>query len=155
MNVNLGPDEYVLVDVTSSLASLTYPVVQLTLITGVAWMGIGFIDQPQPEVIVDTGMRNIFVGVWALLVLWRFVLPVIKARRQRLILTNKRLILRAPGLRGYSDSIPLHAIRQVMRRGKSLHLAIRGYDRPITINDVPRARKVAEIIDSSIVRAIW
>lgn len=155
MSVKLAPDEEVIVDVTSSLTSLTYPVVELTLITGLFWMGIGFVDAPQPAVVIDTGMRNIIVGLWAIMVLWRFVVPVLSARRRRLILTDRRLILRAPGLSGYSESIPLGAVRHVGRRGKTILLSVQGYDRYVSIPDIPRSRRVADLIESSLRRPIY
>lgn len=147
MSLKVAKDEYVVVDVTTSLAALTYPALNLIIITGLCWMGIGFIDQPQPQVAVDTGMRNIFVGLWALLAVWFFLRPVMKLRRKRVILTDRRLILRTAGFSGYSESIPLGAIRMVGRKGSTITLSVSGYSTMLAIPDVPRARKVADLIE--------
>lgn len=148
MSLKVAKDERVIVDVTTSLAALTYPAMILILITALCWMGIGFIDQPQPNVVIDTGMRNLFVGLWALLAVWFFVRPVLKLRRKRVILTDRRLILRASGFSGYSESIPLGAIRMVGRKGSTITLGVHGYGRMIAIPDVPKARKVADLIEN-------
>lgn len=147
MALSVLPEEVVSVDVTSSLSSLFYPVVKLTLVTALCWMGIGFIDQPQPNVVVDTGMRSIFVALWALLALWAFVLPVARSRRRRLILTDKRLILRAPALRGHSESIPLGAVQQVLRKGSTLKILVAGQQHYVVVEGIPYARRIAALIE--------
>ncbi|WIM72959.1 hypothetical protein QP028_04160 [Corynebacterium suedekumii] len=80
-------------DLTAPLHTLTFPVLELILITGLCWMGIGWLDQPGQ--VIDIQLRNGVVLLWALLVLWRFVLPLLRARRRRFMLTDRRIIVRA------------------------------------------------------------
>ncbi len=126
------------------LSTLVFPFLELLLITGVAWIVIGFMDQP--ESIVDTRLRNAVVGVWALLGLWRFVLPLIRSRRQRFVVTNKRILARSGELRPRVDSIPLHQIHSVRRHKGGINVAVYGFDRPVYFPHVGRAKRVEEIL---------
>ena len=84
----VGGDEVVLADVCAPLSSLTIPLLELVLITGVAWMAIGWMDVTP---YIDPAVRNATVLVWALVALWRFVGPVVASRRRRFIVTDKRI----------------------------------------------------------------
>ncbi|ADL09980.1 hypothetical protein [Corynebacterium pseudotuberculosis] len=142
--VRVLPDEIVRVDVTRSLVSLIYPVCELLLITGVCWMLIGYLDRdPQDSV----QLRNAVVGLWAALALWRFALPVLRARKERVIVTDQRVILRAQGIMGASESIPLRAVRHVGRKRKNISLAVSGYQRPIMLINVAKAKHVVASIE--------
>ncbi|WP_092255893.1 PH domain-containing protein [Corynebacterium cystitidis] len=140
----LGRGEYARADMCAPLSTLVFPFLELLLITGVAWIVIGFMDQP--ESIVDTRLRNAVVGVWALLGLWRFVLPLIRSRRQRFVVTNKRILARSGELRPRVDSIPLHQIHSVRRHKGGINVAVYGFDRPVYFPHVGRAKRVEEIL---------
>ncbi|RSZ61808.1 PH domain-containing protein [Corynebacterium hylobatis] len=144
------PDEgeVVRADLTSPLRTLTFPVLELILVTGLSWMLIGWLDQPGME--VESQLRNAVVIIWAALSLWRFGLPLLRARRQRFVVTDRRIVVRAGALRSRTDSIPLRDIRSVKRRRNGISLAIAGYDRPLHFPDVPRAKRVAGLIENSL-----
>jgi len=143
-----GRGEVVRADLTAPLHTLTFPVLELILITGLCWMGIGWLDQPGQ--VIDIQLRNGAVLLWALLVLWRFVLPLLRARRRRFMLTDRRIIVRAGTFTSRVDSIPLRDIRAIQRRRNAISLAILGHERPLYFPYVPRAKKVTAMIESSL-----
>ena len=55
----VGGDEVVLADVCAPLSSLTIPLLELVLITGVAWMAIGV-----PGAVSPAGEAALVDGVW-------------------------------------------------------------------------------------------
>ena len=140
--------EVVRADLTAPLHTLTFPTLELILVTGLSWMLIGWLDQPGST--VDPQLRNGVVLVWALLALWRFVWPLLKSRRRRFVVTDQRLVVRAGEFRSRADSIPFRDIRSVQRRRSGIFLAISGYDRPLYFPDVPRAKRVAALIEESL-----
>lgn len=86
------------------------------------------------------------MGVWAVLAAWRFGLPLIRQRRLRVILSDRKLLVRRAGLRTGFDSIPLSYIQRVQRRRNTLVLGVGGHHRPYVINQVPKARKVEALL---------
>lgn len=140
------------VDLTSPLSAMLFPIFELIVITGICWMGIGFLDQlpgidgTNPADSFPEGTRNFLVGVWAVLAVWRFGLPFIKQRRFRVILSDRKLLVRRAGLRTGFDSIPLSYIQRVQRRRNTLVLGVGGHHRPYVINQVPKARKVEALL---------
>lgn len=149
----IGQGEVVLADLTSPLRTLTFPVLELILITGVSWMLIGWLDRP--DVVVETQLRNSIVLIWCLLVLWRFVLPLALSRRRRFVVTDRRVIVRAASLRPRVDSIPLREVRGVQCRRRGISLAIAGHDLPLFFPDVPRTKKVVGLIDAALPPRHW
>lgn len=149
----LGQGEVVHADLTSPLRTLTFPVLELILITGVSWMLIGWLDRP--DIVVEAQLRNSIVLIWFLLALWRFGLPLVQARRRRFVVTDRRVIVRAASLRTRVDSIPLREIRGVRRRRRGVSLAIAGHDRPLFFPDVPRTKKVVGLIDAALPPRHW
>lgn len=140
--------EVVRADLTSPLHTLTFPTLELILVTGLSWMLIGWLDQPGMD--TDPQLRNAVLLVWLLLAVWRFVLPLLKARRRRFVVTDQRLVVRAGEFGSRTDSIPFQDIRSVQRRRNGIFLAIIGYDRPLYFPDVPRAKRVAAMIEESL-----
>lgn len=140
--MSMGQGEVARVDVTAPFRALTFPLLELVLVTGVSWIGIGWLDARA----TDPVLRNALVLLWAVLVVWRFVLPVVRTRRKRFVVTNRRVIARAEGLRAATDSIPLMDIVGVRRRRGGISLAIRGYDQALYFPDLPRTKKIERII---------
>ena len=138
--MKMGRSEVVRVDMTAPFRALIFPFLELILITGVAWMGIGWADVHG----LDRNLRNGIVLIWALLSLWRFGMPLYRARRRRFIVTNLRVIAREGG---HIDSIPLQDIRGARRRRGGISLAIHGYERPMYFSSIPRAKRVEEILN--------
>ena len=140
----VGGDEVVLADVCAPLSSLTIPLLELVLITGVAWMAIGWMDVTP---YIDPAVRNATVLVWALVALWRFVGPVVASRRRRFIVTDKRILAR--GKRGV-DSIPLRQIHSVRRDHGGLTVAVYGFAQPIRFEQVGKARAVEKTLQRAL-----
>lgn len=143
----VGEDEVVLADVSAPLSSLTIPLMELIVITGVAWMAIGWMDVT-PH--VDPFVRNIVVAAWAVLVAWRFVGPLAAARRRRFVVTNRRILAR--GRRGAVDSIPHRQIHSVRKERGGITVAVYGYQRPIHFEKVGKTRAVEKVLAAQIGR---
>ena len=74
----MGQGEIKRADVSAPFRALIFPFLELILITGLLWIAIGWCDVQA----VDPMLRNGLVAVWALLGIWRFVIPLYKARRK-------------------------------------------------------------------------
>lgn len=145
-----GPRERVVVDVSAPLRTLIFPVLETILLTGVAWIVIGYLDRP--EVAVSMTVRNALVGLWALGVGWRLLIPLCRARRQRFMVTTQRIVVRGPRLGARTDEIPLRQVRGARKYGRGrVALGLIGYDRPVVFARLPRPKKVAQAV-SGLVR---
>ncbi|GAB3942003.1 hypothetical protein GCM10028828_07800 [Corynebacterium tapiri] len=142
------PGEQVRADLTSSPRVMVFPVIELVATTGLLWMAIGFLDSPASP--FPDQLRNLFVVAWMLAVLLRFVVPLVRARRRRFIVTNRRVIARQAQLRGRVDSIPFADIHSVRRRKGGLSVAILGQPAPLFYPEVPKSRRVEEMINRSL-----
>ena len=72
--------EVVRADLTSPLHTLTFPTLELILVTGLSWMLIGWLDQPGMD--TDPQLRNAVLLVWLLLAVWRFVPESLPAEKR-------------------------------------------------------------------------
>ncbi|MGO1951097.1 hypothetical protein [Corynebacterium casei] len=156
--VKMGHGEVKHVDVTAPYRALLWPVLELVLITGICWIGIGWLDVQVNNQAFDVAIRNAVVAIWAALSVWRFVIPVMRHRRKRFIVTNHRVIARAPTFQGQIDSIPLRDVVGVRRRRGGISLAIRGYDRAIHFPDVPKTKRIEKVLNqrlSEMASPIW
>lgn len=140
----LGSGEYVRADMCAPLSTLTFPFLELVLITGICWIVIGYMDQPGST--FDVQLRNGVVLVWAALSVWRFILPLLRSRKQRFMVTNKRVLARSGELRNRVDSIPLSQIHSARRYKGGISLAVYGFDRPIYFPHVGKSKKVEQIL---------
>lgn len=120
---------------------------ELIVITGVAWITIGWMDVTPG---IDPALRNLVVLLWALLALWRFVGPLVASRRRRFMLTDRRILAR--GRRGAVDSIPLEQIHSARRVKGGISVAVYGYDRPLVFEDVGKARAVDKALQKALNR---
>lgn len=156
--MRMAPGEHKLADVTAPMRALTLPVLELIIITGLAWMGIGWMDAHGIPSIADTPLgeypttRNGLVGLWAVGVAWRFILPVMRHRRKRFILTNQRIIARPGNLGGRPDNIWLGDVLGVRRRRGGISLAIRGYEQGVFMPDVAKNKQIEKLIHSQLRR---
>ena len=154
--LSIKPDEQVLVDMTAPNSNLVFPFLEVVLLTGLAWMGIGWLDNPHNLPQLNTGLfdpallHNAVVAVWMLLVVWRFVLPLLRNRKQRFIVTNQRIVARPAKLTAKVDSIPLHQVLDVARRRKGISLAVRGFSYPLYFGGVPKSKKVVSEIKNAL-----
>ena len=130
----MGQGEVKRADVSAPFRALIFPFLELILITGLLWIAIGWCDVQA----VDPMLRNGLVAVWALLGIWRFLIPLYKARRKRFIVTNRRVIARE----GRNiDSIPLQDIRGARKRRGGVSLAIHGWDRAMYFPNVAKPKR--------------
>lgn len=132
-------------DLTAPARTLFFPFLELILITGVCAIAVGYMDRPGVD--WEPILRNAVLVLWAGLGTWRFLLPLARARRQRFTVTNHRVIVRSGEWRSRADSILLRDIRSARRYRRGISLAVRGYHRPLYFPDVPRAKKVAQLIE--------
>lgn len=145
----LQPGEWVYADVTSPPGVLGFPLLEMIAYTGLVWMAIGYLDNPS-AIMLDPMIRPALLGLWALLVLWRFVLPLVRSRRRRFIVTNYRIIARPDRLRSRGESIPLRDIHSARRHRGGMSVAVFGYDRPLYFPQVGKPRKVETVLRGAI-----
>ena len=143
----MDDDEDVLLDVNPAFARLTWPLVELALITGVIWLLIGFIDSPRIAPGDLAGLRDFLLIMWPILVAWCVAKPGLEWLGERFVLTNRRIILRRGLLRPRVVTVDLRTVRGVERRGNVLQLRVSPFGPPMAIRDVPSARKVAKMVN--------
>ena len=126
-------------DMAPPMRSLAFPFLELIILTALSWMLIGWMDGTG----VGADLRNLVVLIWAVLALWRFLQPVIRLRRRRFVVTNKRVVV----MQGRSvESIPFVQIRSVHRHRGGLNIGVFGYAQPVYFPDVGRTKRVEELI---------
>lgn len=143
----MDDDEDVLLDVNPAFARLTWPLVELALITGVIWLLIGFIDSPRIAPGDLAGLRDFLLIMWPILVAWRVAKPGLEWLGERFVLTDRRIILRRGLLRPRVVTVDLRTVRGVERRGNVLQVRVSPFGSPMAIRDVPSARKVAKMVN--------
>ena len=137
--MKLGRGEVVLADMAPPMTGLVFPFLELLVITGLSWIVIGWMDVHD----WPSQVRNVIVLIWFLLVLLRFVRPVVRSRRQRCVVTNKR-VMYSRGRK--TESIPLAQIRGASRYRGGLNIGVFGYGQPVYLPDVGRAKRMEELI---------
>ena len=136
--------EVVLADTCEPVTGLVFPLLETIVLTGVCWMAVGWMDVQD----IAAGFRNFVVGLWVLLVGLRFVTPVIASRRNRFVLTDRRVLARSG--RGGADSIPLQQIHSARRSRGGLSLAVYGYEHPLHYPAVGKAKKVEKLLNGQL-----
>ncbi len=128
-----------LADMVPPVRTLMLPFLELIIITALSWMLIGWMDVNR----IGADERNFYVFVWGALVAWRFLLPVIRLRKRRFLVTNKRVVV----INNRSvDSIPLVQIRDARRHRGGMNIGVFGYTQPVYFPNVGRAKRVEELI---------
>lgn len=130
-----------LADMAPPLSTMLYPFLEVLIITALSWMLIGWMDRP--ENMIDPQLRNIMVLIWLLLVLWRFIVPLIRTRRQRFMVTNKRVVVKQGRA---TESIPLAQISGARRYRGGINIGVYGYAQPVYFPEVGRVKRVEELI---------
>lgn len=139
----IGEDEVVLADVSAPITTLVFPLLEAVVITGVVWIAIGWFDVNTE---LDPLMRNLIVCTWVLLVVWRFIVPISRARRRRFVVTDRRVLSRGP--RGAVDSIPRQHIHSARRAKGGISLSVYGFERPVFFDQVGKPKQLEKIINS-------
>lgn len=145
---HLLPDEHVRVDMSAPASTMVFPLLEMIVLTAFFWGVVGFMDRP--DQMLDRNIRNLVVALWALIVAWRFVLPAARARHQRFIVTNRRVIARTDRLTARTNSIPLEDIYGVERTRRGIILHVYGAPRAMFYPGVPRSKKVQAQINKAI-----
>ena len=109
-------------------------------------------DSDKAAWFLDTNIRNLMVGIWAALALWRFVLPTIRLRNRRIMVNDERIIIHSATLRPTTHTIPLKSIRAVNRKRNELILTVIGQPQPVVLRDVAYSRRVQEEMSAAMAR---
>ncbi|MDO4910287.1 MAG: hypothetical protein Q3972_00900 [Corynebacterium sp.] len=149
---SLVRDEEIYADLTAPFYASFPALCEMVIWTGVLWGAIGVIDRPAPipAFLLERGigtpnLHNLLVGLWIVVFLVRFVLPVLWSRGQRLIISHRRIIYRSKH-RDISHDIDLNYVSQVHRQGRRLHVFVQGSNQPVVLERVPKAKKVEALI---------
>ncbi|AZA12890.1 hypothetical protein ACFPVT_02510 [Corynebacterium choanae] len=140
----------VYVDLCAPLHTLTFDVCKLIVVTGVAWMAIGAVDRQPPLINVPPYTHNLLVVLWLIGVLFTFIIPLIRSRRRRLMVTDDQLILHNYGGVSGRDVIQLREVSQISRRRKTLYLQFGVDGRTVAIEQVAQAKQVAAVLTDRI-----
>ena len=143
----LADDEEVVLNLRPHWKVLVVPV--LTLLVICALLGFGLAVMPEGDY-RDLG-RIAVVVVAALLLLWRVVLPFLRWRTTRFIITTHRVLIRSGILARQGRDIPLtrindvhfdHSVVDRVLRCGSLVIESAGERGQVTLADVPRVEEV-------------
>lgn len=169
--VTFAPDEALLADLSPNRSSVLFPVLELVVITGLVWLGVGLIDAH-----FDSVARNTFGAVYAppsaivamlpqdqtltallwlrrlLLVAWvwmawsRCIKHLLFRARARMMLTNQRLITMTGHLRSEVGEVPLRHIVDARHRGSDVAVYTMGARLPMVMHNVPQAKKFVRLL---------
>ncbi|PRQ10803.1 hypothetical protein C1Y63_09675 [Corynebacterium sp. 13CS0277] len=157
--LHLVPGEVIYVNLTTPLLRNSYLVLRAILLTGLVWIGVGFIDNyllaggytfdgttfpPNDGALL---LRRGLLVAWAVLMVTALVIPVWKQQRRRIIVSDRRLLVRSPGFAGAVMDVPLDQILGVARQGSDVQVRILGARRPLVIAKAPKAKRFAESLD--------
>ncbi|MDO4908625.1 MAG: hypothetical protein Q3962_02075 [Corynebacterium sp.] len=149
--------EAVYLDMTAPWRTLFGPLCEQVIWTGICWALIGYIDRPAPipAFLLERGigtpnLHNALVGLWFLLFFIRFIIPLIRIRGQRFILSHRRIIYRE-GRRGATHDIDMNYVNNVARKGSTLYIYVEGSAEPVELPRIARAKKCESLIRESLV----
>ena len=146
-------DEHVLADVKAPLREMVFPFLEMIVVTGVLWIIIGWFDAADAgrygvgPLHLPPEWRNGFVLLWAVLVLWRFLLPLLRKRRRRMIVTDRRIIFRGDGFRARPRTLSMSAVTWAEKERGLLAVYLRDSDVPVCYRGLPKVRRIARIIN--------
>ena len=146
-------DEHVLVDVRAPLREMFFPFLEMISITGGLWIIIGWFDAADAgrygvgPLNLPPEWRNGFVFLWGMLILWRFVLPLLRKRRRRMIVTDRRILFRDDGFWTRPQTILMSSVTWAEKERGQLAVYLRDSDLPVYYQGLPKLRKVAEMIN--------
>lgn len=168
--VSFAPGEQILAELIPTRRSVLFPVLELLVITGLVWMGIGAIDRffdvlavrvtgdvIRPATLTPASLNNpVALGaLWArrgLLVLWvvlawrRCIRHLLFRRRSRLVLTTHRLVTATGHVRSRLTEVPLPAVVDARRRGSSVSVYVEGSRQPLVLKHVPQSKRFTQLL---------
>ncbi len=172
--IEFAPDEVILAELIPTRRSVFFPLLELLLITGVIWFGIGALDHYLDQVAVQQLGRTLphptdvmeqvsdqvgEMAVWArrgLLLLWvwlawrRCIRHLVFRARSRVVLTDHRLITATGHIRSYISQVPLQHIVDARSRGSDVAVYVIGTRHPMMLRDVPYAKRFTRLIRSQV-----
>ncbi|KXB50731.1 hypothetical protein L3H50_00595 [Corynebacterium sp. MC-04] len=140
----IADDERVLVDVHSKRGTLVFPVLETILISGIMWGIIGMIDGAAGP-FVDGGfggLRQFLLIAWVVAMAWFFARPVMKWWRNRLVVTNYRVVARFA--KDDIVDIPLDQVTGLHRRRSTLIFDVYRMP-PLMVPNVAKVRRVKRV----------
>lgn len=170
--ITIEPGEKVLAELSPNRRSLTFPVLELLLITGVVWILIGMLDhyldteaarQLGYSLTVPSHLANVIddpayqAAQWGrrgLILLWLFLAwrrcgrQMIYRTRSRMLLTTERLITASGHWRSHTAQVPLSYIVDARAKGSTVSVFVMGTRNPIVLQDVPFAKRFVRLIRS-------
>lgn len=168
--VVFDPDEPVLAELSPTRRSVIFPVLELLLITGLIWLGIGGIDRYFASVaMTNVGyeftplsdvrfyvndplltpmlwLRRGLVVLWLWLAWRRCIRHLIYRARSRMVLTDRRLITASGHVRSRIAEIPMYAIMDARSTGSTVSIFVVGQRMPVVLQSVPQAKKFARLV---------
>ena len=173
--IRFARDEQILAELSPTRRSVVMPVIELVLVTGIAWLGVGLLDahlahlaenalgyvpgriSDVPRLVQDASAtptlwaRRILLVAWVWLAWRRCGRFLLYRQRSRMILTDRRLITATGHMRSRIGEIPLDQIVEVTQRGTTVDVWPRGGGRPLRLTDVPFAARFARMVSERIV----
>lgn len=173
--VSFAPDESLLADLSPNRNSVLFPVLELIIITGLVWLGIGLIDAhfdrvaratfgvvyappslvatmlPQDQtLLVLVWLRRLVLVAWAWLAWSRCIRHLVFRARARMMLTDQRLITATGHLRSEISEVPLAHVVDARHRGSDVAVYTMGARLPIVLHNVPQAKKFTRLLREQI-----
>ncbi|MGV0397235.1 hypothetical protein ACUY3M_02725 [Corynebacterium suicordis] len=169
--VTIDPHEVLLADLSPQRRSVIFPVLELIVITGLIWLGVGLIDahfdavaqatfgvhySPSSVVVAQLPQdQTLMVLLWlrrGLLILWavlawrRCIRHLVFRARSRMMLTNERLITASGHWRSQISEIPMAHIVDARHRGSDVALYTMGARTPVMLHNVPKAKRFVRLL---------
>ena len=173
--LTIDPQEHLLADLSPQRRSVIFPVLELIIITGLAWLLVGLIDahfdsvarstfgtiySPQTQIVamlpedqtlmVLLWLRRAVVVAWVVLSWTRCIRHLVFRSRSRMMLTDERLITATGHWRSEIAQIPLAHIVDARHRGSDVALYTMGARMPVVLHNVPKAKKFVRLLKSEI-----
>lgn len=151
---NLAPDETVILHRHPHWKALVLPVLGLLLATGAvgaAWWWSRSLDvDDTTETVI-----GIVAGVlWAVLVIWWFVAPLVRWATTHFVITDRRVIFRTGVFTRSGIDIPMARINSIQFRHDLVDRILRtgtliiesASDDPLEFNDIPQVERVHALL---------
>lgn len=149
--LSFAPEETLLADLSPQRSTMAYPVLELILITGVIWLGIGALDAyistaAGNELPVLRWLRISLLVAWIVFAWRRCIRHLLFRHRSRMMLTNQRLITASGHLRSQIAEVPLAHIVDARNRGSQVWIYTMGARVPLVMHNVPKAKKFVRLL---------
>ena len=169
--IRMYEGERLLADVSPSRSTVVFPVLEMLLITGLAWLAVGWIDSQAAARAVDLLGYELYppsalvaafpndrwaqIYLWGhrlVLVLWaiglwrRGIRHMIFRQRSRMVLTTQRLVTASGGWRSRTGEVPLAHVVDARRKGSSVAVYLRTSSVPVVLRNVPASKQFTHLL---------